>query len=190
MTTKNEVIIGNDQLRGRIKLKLLQGSWFAHLAGDFSRPRLATEPEVSITDYWMRAVYTSGGWCTAATIVFHRDALAPPTVDQRRFTNPRIYHWESVAPRASSIEVQILLGETGLRPPEQPGALVDVIPLDSGTQLAAVIRGGRTGAPDQGGVDELKAVESGLRARTLAFGWEHPDRAIRIVDWGSPTYSG
>ncbi|WP_156765114.1 hypothetical protein [Mycobacterium sp. 1245852.3] len=189
MTAKNEVLIGSDQLHGKINLKLLQGSWFADLVGDFSRPRLATEPKESITDYWMRAMYTNGGWCTAATIVVHRDALAPLTVQQwPSFSAPRIYHWETIDPQASSIEVKLLVGELGLRQPDLPGALVDVIELDSGRQIAAVMRGNRSCPPDR--VD-LKAVEPGRQARTLAFGWEGSvDNALRIVDRGALTYSG
>lgn len=192
LTANNDVLIESDELHGWIKLTLLQGSWFVDLAGAFTRPRLPAEPSESITDYWMRATYTSGGWCSAATIVFYHDAITrPPAQRWQPFTVPRILHWERIGAQASSVEVQLLVGKAGLPQPEQSGEFVDAIQLCSGSQLAAVIRGNLSGSGDRNPAGAaLSAIETRPPTRMLAFGWEAPiDSCLRIADRGVLTNS-
>jgi hypothetical protein len=131
-TIKGQLYIGAEELTGVLELGLHQGRWLLDFTGDFARPRIPPERQLSIADCWFTAPIVDG-WRLAAAILIPGASFADPIDEDPAPAGAAIEWWPATCP-PEHLMAHVFVGDTGQAPPVLAGGIgpVGQIALVSG----------------------------------------------------------
>ncbi|WP_156765445.1 hypothetical protein [Mycobacterium sp. 1245852.3] len=177
-TTKGHLYIGAEQLSGTLALGLHQGQWLVDFHGDFARPRIPPERQLSICDYWF-APPDIDGWFLAAVIMVQ--GIVEPIDQTATQCGTAAQSWP--APYwPQHLFAQVLVGHADQPPPTMTDALglIGQITLGSG-RTVRVSAGIRT---REGSLDRFISTHQRHHSSVSGakFAWGHTDDIPILID--------
>lgn len=179
-TTKGDLYVGAEQLSGALALGLHQGQWFVDFHGDFARPRIPPERQLSICDCWFTPPAIDGWFLAAAIMV---PGIVEP-IDENAFQCRTAQGWP--APYwPQHLFAQVLVGHADQQPPMMADAigLVGQITLGSGrtVRVSAGVRT-REASLDRFLSTHQRHHSSVSTCRGTKFAWGHTDDIPILID--------
>lgn len=177
-SAKGHLYIAAEQLAGALQLGLHQGRVLVDFTGDFARPRIPPEAQLSIADCWFTPPAVDG-WYSAAAI------MVPGIVES---INEDLPHERTAAQTwpapywPQHLYAQVLVGWADQKPPALADAigLIGQITLGSG-RTVLVLAGIR---PRESSLDHFLEThhKSSSIAHGTKFAWGHTDDIPYLID--------
>lgn len=177
-TAKGHLYITAEQLAGAVQLGLHQGRLLVDLTGDFARPRIPPERELSIAECWFTPP-TVGGWYSAATIMV--PGIVESINEDLPLERPSTQSWPAPS-WPQHVYAQVLVGHAEQKPPSLADTvgLIGQITLGSGraVRVFAAVRS------RESGLDHFLEAHhnSSLTTRATKFAWGHTDDVPYLID--------